>query len=1091
MFVRARFVTHIDSTLRTRALASSCAMLLLALAGCTSSQSDPRGEFAADLAIDGAEASHARALQPGAYLLEAREAGIDVHMVVDLPGHHYELADEVPRHGLLANVVSLSAPAELRITIRNADHSTRKGTVRVSIARWQRALDAAPGELERGYAAFAAAGELDAQDDPAVKQTAADRLHEAISHFKAARAVAARAQAQYTLANFLNVMGTDPAGAIRAADAAADGFKSLDDEVGAADASTVRAAAQLDLASAMNASTQRAEQAAMFDDADRRLREAFEFFAPHALPLRAAYAVNQRGLRALYEGDYELAGKLFAQAVEMSRANADLREQAVALSNLAWVNNRRGFIAQAAEQYEAMLPMVEKENQPLQYATTLVNYGFCLVALGDFDRALALHNEGLEIFTAHGREMERAIELAALGGLYFRIGDTQRALDILRIAIAAHEKVGDRVGQASALRIAGNAASALGQHEAALAYLQKSAEIDANQNSAARTRVLIAGEMRALGNLRGAATELTTAFASDNALVHANALQERALLHGARGERDQAIADLRAADREYVELGLEFNRIDTNTTLSRELLLARDLRGAAAAADNAVDIASRIRAKSANPEWRAHFLSFRYAPYEARIAVELAGEEPDAVWRAFRTAEQVRARSLADQLALGSKRPAVDADREVEGLRAKLTSLQMRLETRTQKQGTDDPDAIELRRAIEETRARIDADRPAVAARENDLPGSLSALQDKLPRGTAVLAYFVGDFDSHAWLVTRDSFRHKRLPGLAGLQKDVEATVNVTARGADAGEALASLGSKLLGGLLDGVQATHMLLICDGPLNSVPFAALPTGGRNGELLVDRFVIGYAPSLTLAMAAPPHGGARHQRVAVVSDPVYAPDDRRLKLAMGTNGGTYRGPSEASRSQLTRLPYSALEAKAVIRALGGKNAVTLDGFAATASKVLALSSADLGVLHFATHALARRDAPEQSALYLSEYTTEGKLVDDNRITVGEIARSGLRADVVVLSGCSTGDGSELRGEGVLGLTYGFLANGSQAVVASLWPIEDASTARFMSAFYGAYRANAQPAEALRAAQLRTRGAVATAVWSSFVVRANGFP
>jgi CHAT domain-containing protein len=176
---------------------------------------------------------------------------------------------------------------------------------------------------------------------------------------------------------------------------------------------------------------------------------------------------------------------------------------------------------------------------------------------------------------------------------------------------------------------------------------------------------------------------------------------------------------------------------------------------------------------------------------------------------------------------------------------------------------------------------------------------------------------------------------------------------------------------------------------------------------------------------------------------------------------------------------------------MQALGGKNAVALDGFDATASKVLALSTADLGVLHFATHALARRDAPEQSALYLSEYTIEGRLLDDNRITVGEIARSGLRADVVVLSGCSTGDGSELRGEGVLGLTYGFLANGSQAVVASLWPIEDASTARFMSAFYGAYRANAQPAEALRAAQLRTRGAVATAVWSSFVVRANGFP
>jgi len=81
--------------------------------------------------------------------------------------------------------------------------------------------------------------------------------------------------------------------------------------------------------------------------------------------------------------------------------------------------------------------------------------------------------------------------------------------------------------------------------------------------------------------------------------------------------------------------------------------------------------------------------------------------------------------------------------------------------------------------------------------------------------------------------------------------------------------------------------------------------------------------------------------------------------------------------------------------------------------------------------------------------------------------------------------------LRGEGVLGLTYGFLANGSGAVVASLWPIEDASTARFMKEFYSAYRAKPQPAEALHRAQLRSRGITASTVWSSFVVRANGFP
>jgi len=57
--------------------------------------------------------------------------------------------------------------------------------------------------------------------------------------------------------------------------------------------------------------------------------------------------------------------------------------------------------------------------------------------------------------------------------------------------------------------------------------------------------------------------------------------------------------------------------------------------------------------------------------------------------------------------------------------------------------------------------------------------------------------------------------------------------------------------------------------------------------------------------------------------------------------------------------------------------------------------------------------------------------------------------------------------------------------------LWPIEDASTARFMKEFYSAYRHSGRAAEALRMAQLRTRGSAATSVWASFVVRANEFP
>ena len=1086
MSVRVR-IRQTEVGLRTRTFFGLCASL--ALAACAPSERDPQAVFQKELSIDGNTPARVEVrLDAATYLVEVREVDIDLRLDAT-PGSRAPVEDRIPRHGILYQLVDLKTPGPLRIELRSADHRTKKGTAVVVVARFKRSGTAPAGEPELGYAALATAGELTAEKTPAAAQKAADKLYEAITHFDSAHDEAHVAQAQYTLGNLLALARDDYPGAIRATDAAATIFEDLGDELGVMNSSTLRAAAQLELANGMDASKQLAEQTAMFNDAERRLQKAEQFFEKRGLPVRQEYAVNTRGARALYVGDYATAGAQFQRAVELARSNQDDREVATALANLAWVHNRSGYIAQAAQEYQALLTMLDPENQPYQYAVVLGNYGFCLMALGDFDKALTLHTEALAVYTRQGKETERANELAALGGLHFRIGDAQRALGIMRAAIAAQEKVGDVAGQASSLRVAGNAASAIGQHEQSLAYLRKSAQIDANPQSVARTRVLIAGELRALGDLRGSEQELVRTLESSNSLVRANALEERARLRSAQRNSAAAIADLRAADAEYVKMGLEFNRIETNSALSRALLAGGDVAGASAAADEALAITSRIRVKSANPEWRAHFLSARYAPYEARIAADLAGGAGDSAWRAFRISEEVRARSLADQLAVARKSaPTAAAD---DDLRARLTSLQIRLESRTQRQGADDPGTIELRRAVEEARAKVDATRSAVAARESDLPELQTEVQKSLPPSTAVLAYFVGDHESHAWLLTRDHLRHATLPGLEKLRNEVSEAVGGQSGHSPPRESMQSLSRTLTADLLEGISASRLLVIPDGPLDGVPFAALPVGTSPDDLFVDRFVLGYAPSLSLALKGQKRSLPQHRRVAVISDPVYAPDDRRLQLAMGASGGTLRGPREVSANNLTRLPYSALEARAVLRALGSDDAIVLDGFAATPSGVLSLPARDLGVLHFATHALARSDSPEQSALYLSEYSEDGGFVPNSRITVGDIAQSGLRADVVVLSGCSTGDGSELRGEGVLGLTYGFLANGSHAVVASLWPIEDASTARFMSEFYGAYRRNPEPAEALRQAQIRTRSLAKASVWSSFVVRANGFP
>jgi CHAT domain-containing protein len=1090
MSVRDRVATYLEKISRPPVLRVICAATALGVCSCIrDASSDLATRYSEDVLVEGDKpAVVALDVQPGAYLITARERDIDVRFILDVAGTHAEIEDDIPRHGLHAKVVSLTGATKLRIELRNSEHRRKQGVVEVRVARWRRDSAAAASPRELGYIGFGSAGEQRAIQSKEAWTRAAGLLHESIAEFKEAGDDEARAQAEYTLANLEYWSRMDWDAAIRAADRAAGLYSALDDLTGAQNAATIRATAELEVASGMSAGAQRAEQRALYAAADKTLALAAEYFTGHKLMIRAQFAVNQRGIRAFYEGNYEEAAASFQQAVELARSNKDPGGEALALLNLAWMHNRLGLVVQAAREYEHLLPLIEKDRQPDIYMSVLGNYGLCLVALGDFDRAAALHTEAIGIATSLHNDADLARNLVALGGVYFRMGDVGRALETLRAALVIQERIGDTISRASTLRVAGNAASAIDQHDLALDYLRRSVELDINPHGAARTRVLIAAELRVLGDLRGAEAELARAFESQNPFARANVLDERGRLRIAQKRFPAAIEDLRAADRQFAALGLDFNRIDTNTALSQALLATRDLPGAGAAADAAISIVRNIRVKSANPEWRALFLSARYSPYEARIAVDFAMDDAQASWRAFRTAEEVRARSLADQLADGQRDAAADPGDDA--LRAKLTSQQLLLETRLQRAEVDESGLAELRRAIVETRAQIDAHRlgrDGIVASESTLAESLAALQPRLPADTAVLAYFVGDGASHAWLLTRRGLKHAKLVGRGSMQRITDTFVAARHSGSAAGFAELDAANQLLATLFADTTEKRLLIIPDGPLNGIPFAALPIPGSN-QLLVDRFVIGYAPSLALALNALPRQGTRPVRVAVVSDPVYAPDDQRLAQS---SRGTLRGPPARSPHNLTRLPYSGLEARTVARVMGPENTLQIEGFEATLPRVLQLEKDDLAVLHFATHAAARRDLPEQSALYLSEYSREGELLADSRLTASQITRSGLHAEVVVLSGCATGGGGVLRGEGVLGLTYGFLANGSRSVVAALWPIEDSSTARFMNEFYRAYRDSGKASEALREAQLRTRGSADAAVWSSFVVRANGFP
>jgi len=1074
---------------RTRVLQIFCSAWVLCLGACSGAfDADPLVEFSTELVITGG-GPHAlsRRLDAGVYVVEVRERDIDLRVRIDAGTTHTELADAFQRHGLYRAVVRLAAPADLLLTLESVDMRSWKGAAALRILRWpEAAADAAPDRQLLGYEDLGKAGALIARDTAAGWRASLAPLRDAAWHFQAANDIQALAEAEYQRGQVeLNLL-SDPAASRHSAESAFQHFREAGDVVGLQRARVLVALAEFGVAGRVDPGSSRAARRALLEDAARRVRDAQDFFETRDMQTDALVALGLPSIRDGQPGSRDDGAAVFEAIRRRARARGDAYFELSATRSLGDLALRKGDVVRAAALYESVLPLAERDRNPGLYAAALGDLGQALIALGEFDRALLAHAEALAVFSARGETSRAAQELTALAAIHFRSGNAERALATIESALPLYEHSNDLEGHLGALRLAGNAAAEIGMHERALAYLRSAEHRDTNAVTLARTRVLIAGELRTAGELRAAELTLAQVMPTKDASTRADALLERARLRQQQHRESEALADLREADATYALLRLDFNRIASSAALSRALLDAGDLTGASEAADIAVAMERRIRIKAANPEMRARFLAASHAPYEARLEVDLAtGERTEAQWRAFRTAEAIRARSLTDRLAHadGAEPPALDAD--ADQLRAALRALQLELEHHTSSSRLD-PALLELRRRIDTSQAQLDARliiRDGVRS-SNDfgLPESRAEVQAALPADTAVLAYFVGDRHSHAWLLTRGGLRHSLLPGRATLEHAVAAFVAQTRRGMQADAAIAPL----LGDLLDGVNAKRLVVLPDGPLNGLPFAALPLphGGPH-ELLVDRFVLSSAPSLALALR-PVQRHAAATRVAVVFDPVYTREDRRMAAA-AVAASRFRGVEPAAE-RLARLPYSAIEARAVMRAFAGTEVIQLAGFDATARRVTGLPSRDLEVLHFATHAVVRRDAPGQSALFLSEYGADGAPLTPDRLTVDDITLSGLRADVVVLSGCSTGDGRELRGEGVLGLTYGFMANGSNAVIASLWPVEDALTARFMEEFYAAYRATGHAADALRLAQLRTRDDAGSPVWSSFVLRAS---
>jgi CHAT domain-containing protein len=834
--------------------------------------------------------------------------------------------------------------------------------------------------------------------------------------------------------------------------------------------------------------------------------QALELWRVTGDPEGIARTYNQIALCHLVQSDLVEATETYQQALEQWRALNNSKQEASTLIKLAFIEVRKGEWSSAISLLTQAQSLLDERD--------VTQMGQIASALGDIFNESGLPENGLielrraqEYFRQTPDERDDKRMILDIGNTYFLLGNTGEALTYLQQALASFAP--DTLDAAQSHEYLARVNSSLGEHTTALQHLQAALPIYeriGNPQEAAQVRGLMGQIYQQQGNLDQARRYYQQALGTFQRL--SDRLNEAAI-HYALGRLALQQGNYDAAE-DYLRQSI------AETEDLRRVSTSRDLMAAFSAT-----------------------VHERYAGY-----IECLMHKREAVL-AFETSELARARSLAELLRatqtnlIGNVDPNLVAQEKTlrQALRAK-EDYKIALLGRDYKKEELDTLNTELRaleaqykQVTENIRARYpsyeEITRPAAL--------NLRQIQEQVIADdqTILLEYSLGSDRSYLWAVTRTELSSYELPGrreiesaarnfynslTANQPKPGETFDQTQARAREAEAQLpsqtATLSKLLLAPVADKLATKRLLIVADGALQYIPFQALTLPARispsesaaeQRPLILDHEIVNElsASILALVLSESAKRAPAPRSVAILADPVFEVDDSRVKspglgplqaaAATSRTGEVTRAFRDIGQSvegrQIPRLIASREEAGAIMAIVPwrtGFKAVDFDANRATAS------GSDLGqyrIVHFATHALLDSEHPEFSGIVLSLVDQTGQ-PQDGFLRMHDIYNLKLPVDLVVLSACNTALGKDVRGEGLIGLTRGFMYAGASGVVASLWKVDDEATAELMKRFYeGMFKDGLTPAAALRQAQLAMRRQKrwhAPYYWAGFVIQ-----
>ncbi|MTJ55894.1 tetratricopeptide repeat protein [Anabaena sp. UHCC 0253] len=774
-------------------------------------------------------------------------------------------------------------------------------------------------------------------------------------------------------------------------------------------------------------------------------QKALEYYN-QALPLsreledKRGEAINLNNIGLVYSDleEKQKALEYYNQALSLRRELEDKRGEAITLNNIGSLYENLGEKQKALEYYKQALPLLRAVEDRGGEATTLNNIGLVYFLREEKQEALEYYNQALLLIRTIRDKRREATTLGNIGTVYHSQGEKQKALENYNQALLLIRTIRDKSGEATTLNNIGNVYSNLGEKQKALEYLNQALPI-----------------LRTVGNKDGEATNLYN------------------------------IA--------YVQ------RSQNN------------LQAALTNIQSTIKIIEELRTKIASTELRTSYFGTKQGYYKFYIdlLMQLHKQNPNKGYdaQALHISESSRARGLVELLTEANINIRKDINPQLLAEETRLQSLRdgkEKLLSQLMSQPKPPNEIIqttnqEIQNIIQqqkELKNKLRATNKEYANLKYPQPLTLPQIQQQLDPDTVLLQYSLGAENSYLWLVTNNSFTTYQLPKETDINKITQplisklkapviagASPQETAKDvAKTAKAANELSQVILKPVADKLGKKRLVIVADGILHQIPFAVLSDITEKTKyqpLLVNHEIINL-PSITSLSTHREKLKNRKiapKKLAVLADPVFSNNDSRVtgktEIASSTDLDLERSAlrrSSANRGTLSRLPGTRKEAEAVLKFVPNNESIKAFDFDANYEWVMREKLNQYQMVLFATHGLIDMKNPELSGIVLSLFDQQGN-PKKGFLRLDDIFNLDLPAELVVLSACESGLGEEVKGEGLIGLTRGFMYAGAAKVVISLWNVNDEATAELMTEFSGQVLKKGQsPIVALRNAQLK---------------------